>query len=230
MARELRDLAPPDAADLKIAAGRQLELARMLDRLLQEMDQAGTLLRQSDPLAAELVADALGEARRLAIAAEMRNAGDQIRQNQIGQATAGQEQIARACRKCSTCWPIARRQEAVRLVKKLRELQSDLARPCSRVRRICERRSRPPRKTKIRRPASASWSGLPPGSEQLRDETQRLARQLERLQPAAAAQAAAQAAATNGSVAGQGRAGGLRRRGRSRGRSPKVAGRRPPPT
>ena len=44
-------------------------------------------------MAAETVADALDEARRLAISGQMRTAGEQIEQNQIGQAAAAQKQI-----------------------------------------------------------------------------------------------------------------------------------------
>ena len=194
MARELRDLAPQDAADLKIAADRQLELARLFDRLLQEMDQAGAQLRQSDPLAAELVADALGAARRLAIAAEMRSAGDQIRQNQIGEAAAGQEQIAKSLQEVLDVLSNRARQEAVRLVKKLRELQTDLAAVQSREENLrkeiaaaAKNEDQEARRRELERLASLQ--------RELRDETQRLARQLERLQSATAAQAAAQAAA-----------------------------------
>ena len=95
LAQELRDLSPQDVADLRMLADRQLELARLLDRLLQEMDQAGGELRQNDPSAAKTVAEALEQARRLAISGRMRTGGQQIEQNQIGQAAAGQKQIVR---------------------------------------------------------------------------------------------------------------------------------------
>ena len=94
LAQALRDLPPQDVADLKTAAGRQLELARLLDRLLQGMDLAAIGLRQNDPSAANTVADALQLARRLGASGHMRTAGQRIRQNQIGQAVAGQKQIA----------------------------------------------------------------------------------------------------------------------------------------
>jgi hypothetical protein len=95
LTQELRDLSPKDIADLNAPASRQLELARQLDRLLQEMDQAGEELRQKDPSAARTVADALEQARRSAISGQMRTAGQQIERNQIGRAAAGQKQIGR---------------------------------------------------------------------------------------------------------------------------------------
>jgi hypothetical protein len=193
LTRDLHDLAPQDAADLKIAAGRQLELARSLDRVLQEMEQAGAGLRQSDPLAAETVADALGEARRLAVAGQMRTVGDRIRQNQIGQAAAGQKQIAQDLREVLDILANRRQQEAARLVKKLRELQSDLAAAENRQEDVqkemaaaAENGNREARQREMERLASRQ--------RELRQETERLARQLERLQAAGAAQAAAKAA------------------------------------
>jgi hypothetical protein len=95
LARELRDLAPPDVADLRVLADNQLELARLLDRVLPEMDQAGGELREHNPAAARTVADALDLARRLVLSGQMRSVGQQIEQNQIGQAAASQKQIVR---------------------------------------------------------------------------------------------------------------------------------------
>ncbi len=94
LTQQLRDLSPQDVADLKAAAGRQLELARLLDRILRTMDQAGGELRRNDPSAAKTIAAAGDQIRRLATSQRMRAAGEQIGQNQIGQAAAGQKQIS----------------------------------------------------------------------------------------------------------------------------------------
>jgi len=127
LTQELRDLAPQDSADLKIVSSRQLELARQLDRILQEMDQAGGELRNSDPSAAETVADALDEARRLAIGGQMRTAAAQIEQNQIGQSMAGQKQIGQDLQEVLDILGNRRQHELARLVKKLRDAADDLA-------------------------------------------------------------------------------------------------------
>ena len=127
LARELRDLSPRDSAELKIAAGRQVELARLLDRTLQDMDQAGAELQTNDPAAAETVADALDEARRLAISGQMRAAAAQVGQNQIGQAVAGQKQIAQDLQEVLDILANRRQHELARLVKKLRDAETDLS-------------------------------------------------------------------------------------------------------
>ncbi len=94
LTRELRDLSAQDAADLKAATSRQLELARRLDRIVQEATRTNVELRTADAAAADLVADALRETQRLGISGQMRDAGDRIERNQIGQAAIAQKQIA----------------------------------------------------------------------------------------------------------------------------------------
>jgi hypothetical protein len=93
LTQALRDLAPADAEQLQSVAERQLDLARLLDHLLRDMDQAEGSLRQSDPAAARAIADAVEQLRRRTTSQRMRTAGEQIQQNQIGQAAAGQKEI-----------------------------------------------------------------------------------------------------------------------------------------
>ncbi len=192
LTRDPRDLTPQDAADLKTAAGRQIELAQWLDRVLQEMEQAGVALRRTDPLAAETVADALAEARRLAIADDMRNAGDQIQRNQIGQAAAGQKQIALDLQAVLDILADRRQQEAARLVKKLRELDSDLSALEQRQEGLCKKLASPG-ESKDEESRRRELERLAAEQRKLRQETQRLGRQLERLQAEKAATAAARA-------------------------------------
>jgi hypothetical protein len=129
LTRELRDLSPQEAADLKGVAVRQLELARLLDRLLQEMDQGIDELRGHDPSAAKTVADAVDEARRSALSGQMLAAGGRIQQNQIGQAAAGQKQIIESLQEVLDILANRRQQEVARLddtVKRLRRQQEDI--------------------------------------------------------------------------------------------------------
>lgn len=94
LTQELRELAPQDAAELKNIANRQLELARLLDRTLVDMDQAGRELQKNDPAAAQQIVEALKQAHQSSTSGLMLAIGRQIRQNQIGQAAAGQKQAA----------------------------------------------------------------------------------------------------------------------------------------
>jgi hypothetical protein len=89
----LQDLTPQDIADLRSPAQKESEIARRLDRLLQEMEQAGPELQENNPTAAKKVADALGLARGKGISGEMWSVGEEIKKNQIGRAVVGLKEI-----------------------------------------------------------------------------------------------------------------------------------------
>ncbi len=193
LTRELRDLSPQDVADLHAAAARQLELARLLDRVLQKADQGAVELRKSDPLAADFVADALDEARRLAISGQMRDAGAQIQQNHIGQAAAAQEQIARDLQEVLDILANRRENELDRLVKKLRAVEADLSALEQRQEEL-HKQIEATANDKNAEARNRQLQRLGNLQQQLREETERVSRQLARLQAEQAAQAAALAA------------------------------------
>lgn len=112
LTREPRDLSSQDAADLHAAAARQRELARWLDRAIQEAARANAELRAADPAAADLVAAALKDTQRLGISGQMRDAGDRIERNQIGQAAMAQKQIAQNLQDVLDSLADQRRQDA----------------------------------------------------------------------------------------------------------------------
>jgi len=126
LSRELKDLNPQEAADLKTLARWQLELARRLEATLEQMGQTSLQLRDSDPLAAETVSDALGRARQLAISDQMRSAGGYLQQNQIGQAIGRQRRSIQDLQEILDILANRREHELARLVKKLRQAESDL--------------------------------------------------------------------------------------------------------
>ncbi len=99
LAKDLKDLEPAELADLISLAERQLDLARRLDRLEQDGEAAARRSRQEDSSAADTIADAVEESRRLATTGQMRAAGEELQGNRIGQATGRQKQIADALRR-----------------------------------------------------------------------------------------------------------------------------------
>jgi hypothetical protein len=92
--RELADLLPQNLAELKRLAARQLDLSLRLDQLLDELHRAATALAPHDPEAAGSLANAADGAARLAIGARMRAVRAALDGNQVGQAAAGQRQVA----------------------------------------------------------------------------------------------------------------------------------------
>jgi hypothetical protein len=199
LSKELKELLPQEVADLKILAGQQLELARQFDRIQQRMDQATVELRPDDPLAAETVADALAEARRLAISGQMLSAGGQLESNQIGQATARQQQIARDLQEVLDILANRRQQELARLVRKLAEAEGELAeieRGQAQLRKKMEENSQDVDDSR----RSQELQRLGQQQTQLQQETEHLARRLERLLAEQAGQTTRQAAGHMGAA------------------------------
>jgi hypothetical protein len=187
------DLPPQDLADLRIVATRQLEHARTLDRILQAMWQAAEKLRREDPVAADTVGDALVEARQMAIESTMRSAGENLRQNQIGQAAAAQKEIVRQLQEVLDILANRRNQELDRLVKKLREASAeidDLAKTQAELRQAMVKNSQNPQDAN----AKNEWRRLADQQARLQKETERLSRRLERLTADRAAESAKRAA------------------------------------
>jgi len=208
LGRELRDLTPQERADLKVLARGQLELGRQFDRIQEEMGRAAEQLASTQPLAAEIVADALAEARRLGLSAEMRSAGGQVGENRIGGAVATQKQIVEDLKSVLDVLANRREHELERLVKKLQEAEADLDglhRRQAAARAAADRAAAGPddaaRREMLKRLAQEE--------QQLRDETERMTRRLERLMARRAAESCSRAAGqmgTAGECAGGGRA------------------------
>jgi len=180
LTRDLADFTPQETADLAVLAGRQLDLARRLDRILQEMEQAAAQLRQADPLAADMIADAWDEARRLALAAAMRSAAALVQENRIGRAAETHKQVLAGLQEVLDILANRRQQELSRLVGKLREAEGELRaihEQQERLRNEIAGSGSPAEKG----PSGEALRALGRRQEEVRDATERLARRLERL-------------------------------------------------
>ena len=196
--RDLKELSPQELADLKILAEHQFELARRETRLEEEMEQTAAALGQSEPLAAVTLADAVAEARRLAIAADMSTAGGKIRNNGLGLAPADQQRILQNVQEVLDILANNRPQELERLARKLGEADKDLdalRRRQEGLRRKIDAGAGPPGKQD---PPSekqkAELQELARQQDELQRQTQQLGRRLERLLAEEAAHAADKAA------------------------------------
>ncbi|MGA2256852.1 MAG: hypothetical protein ABSG53_19550, partial [Thermoguttaceae bacterium] len=170
--RDLKELSAQELADLKIRAEHQFELARRETRLEEEMEQTVATLGQSDPLAAGTLTDAVAEARRLAIAADMSTAGGKIRNNGLGLAPADQQRILQNVQEVLDILANNRPQELERLARKLGETERDLNALCKRQEGL---------RRKIDESVEPSGRQLPRNEKQ-KAELQKLARQQEELQ------------------------------------------------
>jgi len=200
LTKELKDLSPRELADLKVVAARQLELARRLDRIQQEMQRAADELRENDPLAAQTLADALAEARRLAISGRMRDCGGSLSRNQMGRAGLLQEQIAEDLKEVLDILSNRKQHELTRLLKKLKEAEDEVA-ELNRRQEGLRKKMEEARGLADEEEKKRTLKRLRREQEQLRQETEQMARRLQRLLADRAGQSAAEAAAEMGSAA-----------------------------
>ncbi len=126
LGKQRRDLSVQETADLDAMSSSQSELARRFDKLLERMDQGQTELRQTTPLVADSLADAVQAARELGIASQMRDAARHIDGNQVGGAIEGQAEVGRKLAELIVILSGRRKHELARLVKKLRDVEQRL--------------------------------------------------------------------------------------------------------
>ncbi len=193
LTKTLDDLLPDEAADLKIAARRQFDLARQLDDVQQAMERASDQLLTSNPLLAETVSDALYRARELAISGQMRSCASEIQGNRMGQAIGRQEQIIQGLREILDILANRRENELERLVKQLRDAEARLAEAARQeegLRKAMEQAEQRSDEAQRRR----ELERLSRQQEQLQEQAERIARRLQRLMAETAGQTVAQAA------------------------------------
>ncbi len=193
LAQEPKDLQPQQVADLKLLAREELELALRLEQLQEALRQAGQQMADSDPLAADTVADAAAEIQRRGISGAMRSTLANLQQNQMGQATQRQKQILQDLDEVLDILSGRRQHELARLLKRLTEAETQLAAIANRQAGLNPQLAAAGRQSAAtrRREQLDRLGGQQAGAA---DEARRLARRLERLLADRASQATQRAA------------------------------------
>ena len=184
LGRELKELTPQESADLMALVDKQFELARRQNRIEQEMEQTFALLRPNEPLAADTLGDALAEARRLGIAAAMLGAGGKIRDNGLGRAPADHQTILQKLQAVLDILANNRGQENQRLILELDDAArtvDGLRKRQEGIRRTLEELAAAAGKGQLDQRQKAELETLLGQQEEIRQETLRLVRRLERL-------------------------------------------------
>lgn len=186
------DLSPQSKADLKRQAERQAELARQLDKVLGRMLQTRRDLTDSEPLAAEMLDDALDLARSAAITGRMRESGRQIEANQLGQAVETQQQIQRHLQDLLNSLANRREQEMSRRLEGLDQAAEELQQLRTELESVRQRLEATPAEADAEK---RRLERLAQELDELADESARLGRRLQRLQAEPSAKHVAQATA-----------------------------------
>ncbi|MBN1590000.1 MAG: hypothetical protein JW888_10830 [Pirellulales bacterium] len=179
LGKTAEDVSPETAARLRSVADDQLELARHLDQLLQEMDQSCKTLADFAPLATETISHAIARSRELDIASRMRAAGNAAARNRLGRATTLQAGILADLRDILDLLSNRRRHEWATLVEKLPEMAGQLADLIRRQAMLREQMRKETGTTGENQ--SHRWTSLGRQQAQLQTIAERLASQLTQL-------------------------------------------------
>ena len=206
LTKDVKDLSPQQQADLKKLGQRQQEASRRFDKLQQQMEQMGQELEDTDPLAAGVIDDALHQARQQGISGQMREAGQNIEQNQVGQAAQRQDQVTENLQELLDTLANRSEHELGRLVKKLREAEEELTelrRQQQGLRKKMAEAAKNPNEDERRR----ELERLSREQKKLQEEAERFARKLQRLQAEQASRSAAKASGKMAQAGEQGEQG-----------------------
>ncbi len=206
LTKDFKDLTRQQQADLKKASGRMRELARRMDLAQQNMDQMTQSLADSDPLAAGVLSDAVHRARSAGLSNQMRDAARNLKDNQLGRAAGRQKSISAELKEMLNILANRREHELSRLVKKLREAETelqDLRRRQAGLRKKMSQAQAVADPKKRRR----ELQRLAREQEQLKQDADRFARKLQRLQAEKASRSAAGASRQMGQAGQKGEQG-----------------------
>ncbi len=126
MGKSAESLSPEQKAELGNLAGRQSEVAKGLQDLLERMDELSKRLAESDPLASSAMRDAAENSRKQGTSAKMGEAANQLEKNQMGQARGRQETARQELRELVDSVQNRRERELSRLVKELKKAESEM--------------------------------------------------------------------------------------------------------
>ncbi len=181
LTKDQKDLSPQENADLKKLGTRQSDLARQFDKIQQRMNEMSEKLANNDQVAADALKDALQQAQEKAVGGQLREAGRNVDQNKIGEASRLQQQALNELDQMLDILSNRRENELGRLVKKLREAEQqldNLRQQQQGLKKKLEENARNPDEQQRKR----ELERLTREQKQLQQDAERFARQLKRLQ------------------------------------------------
>ncbi|HEY2148595.1 MAG TPA: hypothetical protein VGH32_11695, partial [Pirellulales bacterium] len=127
LTKDPQDLTTDQLSELRKLSIRQLDLGRRFEKLDSRMAQVAEQIRSSDQASADAISDAMRAGRDQGISGLMRDAGAGIEQNHVGQSLGQQAAARRGLDEMLDILANRHEQELARLVKKLREAETQLA-------------------------------------------------------------------------------------------------------
>jgi len=127
MGKKREALTPEQKSELSDLASRQSQVGKGLQNLQERMAEMARRLDESDPLAASAMREASAKSQQQGTVGKLGEAADQLENNQVGQARPRQDQARNELRDLVDSIQNRRERELARLVKELKNAESDLA-------------------------------------------------------------------------------------------------------
>ncbi|MGO9470050.1 MAG: DUF4175 domain-containing protein [Isosphaeraceae bacterium] len=127
MGKEREALTPEQRSELGNLATRQSQIGKGLQNLQEHMGEMARRLDESDPLAASAMREASAKSQKQGTVGKLGEAADQLEKNQMGQARSRQDQARNELRDLVDSIQNRRERELARLVKELKNAESELA-------------------------------------------------------------------------------------------------------
>lgn len=181
LGKELRDLDPQERTNLRRLAERQTELARRFDKIQSRMDRMRVELQDTDPLAAETLADAIDVARRSAIGGQMHESARHVDQNRVGQAVETQKAITSSLQELIDTLANRREHELDRRLRKMDEAADELKELRKKVKELQDKTEQSKNQSD-EQTRKRELERLSREHKELAEQAKRLARRLQRLQ------------------------------------------------
>ncbi|MBS0266267.1 MAG: hypothetical protein JSS02_30335 [Planctomycetes bacterium] len=188
------ELTPQDRADLAKLAERQKKQAEQLEQFENRLNAHRDSPTDGSPAAADMLQSAAQQSQQQGIAGQMREAADQIGANRMGLATRNQQEILQKLRDLEQKLDAQRDDGSEMLIKKQKQAESELSELRDRQRELLKKLQSA---EQLNNPAEhqEQLERLRTEQAQAEEDTQRLSRQLARLEARQAQISAARAAA-----------------------------------
>jgi len=139
--KDIGELAQDERIKLEQTASQQQSINLQTEQMLSQMRQSGQALKTTDPLAASRLESAIEAAKQQKVAHQMREAGEQLEQNRIGQALEQQQAAEEGLATMLDILRGSRQADLGELVEKLRQAEAELETIANNQKQLAEQQS-----------------------------------------------------------------------------------------
>ena len=192
LSKPLSRLGAQDQADLAKLRDRQMQQADRLDRFRKRLKETAEEISEIDPESADALLSTVDELERAGLSGRMREVGEQLGRNQVGQAAPQQQEILIELEALGDVLQDRSSQDSEMLVKQMKKAEDELANLRKKQDELM-RKTRDTEQNPNDEERERELERLRKEQQQLRSEVDAMARRLQRLQARRAGESARRA-------------------------------------